>query len=436
MKVTGQRDKMKVDRRTLLGGAAISVATGLIGRAARAAGPYDPGANDNEIRIGQFGPLSGPVSSFGVLAYAMKAYFGMVNERGGINGRKVVFINYDDAYSPPKSVEAARRLVEGDEVFFIAGAMGTPGNIAVQKYMNVRKVPQLFLAAAASKLSDPDNFPWTMVVGTTYEIEGSVLGRYIASTLPSVKIAVLYQNDDAGKATLAGLKAGLGSRASQIVSEITYSVADPTVDSQVVQMKASGADAVHLITIPKMAVQALRKMGALNWKPQVFLGAANASVRATLKPAGFENAQGVLALSARQDPGNPLWADEPDMKEYMAFLDRYVPDADRDDVLYSVGYTIAATTSHVIRRCGDDLTRANVLRQATSLTGFAAPLLIPGITMNTSRNDYVPIKQFQLMRFKGEKYEKLGGLLSATCATTRSISIAACAVGVHRVYGA
>jgi branched-chain amino acid transport system substrate-binding protein len=402
------------DRRTLLGGAAIGLVTGLIGQTARAAGSYDPGANDNEIRIGQFGPLSGRVSSFGVLAYAMNAYFRMVNEQAGINGRKIVFVNYDDGYSPPKSVEAARRLVESDEVLFIAGAMGTPGNIAVQKYMNARKVPQLFLAAAASKLSDPDNYPWTMVSGTTYEIEGSVLGRHIASTLPSARIAVLYQNDDAGKATLAGLKAGLGSRASHIVSELTYSVADPTADSQVVQMKAAGADAVHLITIPKMAVQALRKMGALNWKPQVFLGSANASIRATLKPAGFENAQDVLALSARQDPGNPLWAAEPDMKEYMAFLDRYVPNPDRDDGLYSAGYTIAATTTHVIRRCGDDLTRVNALRQATSLTGFAAPLLIPGITMNTSPNNYVPIKQFQLMRFEGEQYEEVGGFLSAT----------------------
>jgi branched-chain amino acid transport system substrate-binding protein len=343
----------------------------------------------------------------------MKAYFGMINEQGGINGRKIVFINYDDAYSPPKSVEAARRLVESDEVLFIAGAMGTPGNIAVQKYMNARKVPQLFLAAAASKLSDPANYPWTMVVGTTYEMEGGVLGRYIASTFPSAKIAVLYQNDDAGKATLAGLKAGLGSRASEIISELSYYATDPTVDSQTVQMKAAGADAVYLVTIPKMAVQALRKIAALNWKPQVFLGAANSSVRSTLKPAGFENAQGVLALSARQDPGNPLWAGEPDMKEYMAFLDRYAPNADRDDILYSTGYTIAAATTHLIRRCGDDLTRLNVLRQATSLTGFAAPLLIPGITMNTSPNDYVPIKQFQLMRFKGEQYEKLGGLLAA-----------------------
>jgi branched-chain amino acid transport system substrate-binding protein len=405
--------KVKFDRRTLLGGAAISVATGLIGQASRAAGSYDPGANDSEIRIGQFGPLSGPVSSFGVLAYAMKAYFGMINEQGGINGRKIVFINYDDAYSPPKSVEAARRLVESDEVLFIAGAMGTPGNIAVQRYMNARKVPQLFLAAAASKLSDPANYPWTMVSGTTYEMEGGVLGRYIAGAFPSAKIAVLYQNDDAGKATLAGLKAGLGSRASEIISELSYYATDPTVDSQIVQMKAAGADAVYLVTIPKMAVQALRKIAALNWKPQVFLGAANSSVRSTLKPAGIENAQGVLALSARQDPGNPLWAGEPDMKEYMAFLDRYAPNADRDDVLYSTGYTIAAATTHVIRRCGDDLTRLNVLRQATSLTGFAAPLLIPGITMNTSPNDYVPIKQFQLMQFKGEKYEKLGGLLSA-----------------------
>ena len=404
---------MRMNRRALLGGAATGLAAGLIKRPAFAAGAYDPGASDKEIRIGQFGPLSGPVSSFGVLALAMDAYFRMLNEQGGINGRNIKFINYDDAYSPPKSVEAARRLAEGDEVLFIAGAMGTPGNIAVQKYMNARKVPQIFLAAAASKLADPAQNPWTMLGGATYEIEGGVSGRYIASALPDAKIAVIYQNDDAGKATLSGLKAGLGARASQIVSELNYSVGDPTIDSQIVQMKASGADVVSLITIPKMASQALRKMAALDWKPQVFLGAGNSSTRATLKPAGFENVQGVLALATRQDPGNPLWADQADMKAYMAFLDRYVPNADRGDDLYAIGYTLAATTAHVIRQCGDVLTRENVLRQATSLRDFHAPLLIPGIAMNTTPTDYAAIKKFQLMRFRGEAYERVGDLLSA-----------------------
>jgi branched-chain amino acid transport system substrate-binding protein len=310
----------------------------MIARKTWAATSYDPGASDKEIRIGQFGPLSGPVSSFGVLANAMDAYFRMVKEGGGINGRKITFVFYDDAYSPPKSVEAARRLVEGDEVLFISGAMGTPGNIAAQKYMNARKVPQLFLAAAAGKLSDPATNPWTMVSGTTYEMEGAVVGRYIADTFAEAKIAVIYQNDDAGKATLAGLKSGLGSRASRIVSELNYSVTDPTIDSQIVQMKVSGADVVYLITIPKMASQALQRIAALEWKPQVFLGAGNSSTQATLKPAGFENAQGVLATVTRQDPGNPLWADQPDMKEYLAFLDRYVPNADRANDLYSIGY--------------------------------------------------------------------------------------------------
>ncbi|KJC45465.1 ABC transporter substrate-binding protein [Bradyrhizobium sp. LTSP857] len=405
---------MTINRRTVLTGAVSGLAAGLVKRTAFAAGSYDPGASDKEIRIGQFGPLSGPVSSFGVLANAMDAYFRMVNEQGGINGRKITFINYDDAYSPPKSVEAARRLVEGDQVLFIAGAMGTPGNIAVQKYMNARKVPQLFLAAAASKLSDPVNAPWTMLWSTTYEHEGSVIGRHIASTWPDSKIAVLYQNDDAGKPTLTGLKHGLAGKTSQIVSELSYMIGDPTIDSQIVQMKVSGADVVSLITIPRMASQALRKMAALDWKPKVFLGSGNSSTRATLKPAGFENAQGVQALVTRQDPGNPLWAGQKDMQDYMAFLDRYAPNADRADDLYAIGYTIAATTSHVIRACGDNLTRANVLRQATNLSSFAAPLLVPGITMTTTPTDYVPIKQFQLMRFRGEGYEKVGGLLSAS----------------------
>ncbi|WP_342712688.1 ABC transporter substrate-binding protein [Bradyrhizobium sp. B124] len=401
-----------ISRRTLLGTAAAGLAAS-IGGAAFAGASYDPGASDQEIRIGQFGPLSGPVSSFGVLANAMDAYFRMLNDAGGINGRKIKFINYDDAYSPPKSVEAARRLVEGDEVLFIAGAMGTPGNIAVQKYMNARKVPQLFLAAAASKLSDPEANPWTMVGGSTYEIEGGVVGRYIAATMPDAKIGLLYQNDDAGKATLAGLKTGLGAKTAQITSELNYSVGDPTIDSQIVQMKLSGADVVFLITIPKMASQALRKMAALEWRPQMFLGAGNASVRATLEPAGLETAQGILAFATRQDPGNPLWADTPDMKQYMAFLDRYVPNADRADDLYAIGYTAAATAAHVIRQCGDQLTRADILHQATNLKSFAAPLLIPGITLKTTPSDYVPIKQFQLMQFKGEAYEKVGGLLTA-----------------------
>jgi branched-chain amino acid transport system substrate-binding protein len=403
----------KISRRNLLAASASVLATGAVGQKASAAGSYDPGASDTEIRIGQFGPLSGPVSSFGVIANAMDAYFRMVNEAGGINGRKIKFIFSDDAYSPPKSVEAARRLVEGDEVLFISGAMGTPGNIAVQKYMNTKKVPQLFLAAAAEKLADPKSNPWTMVSATTYEMEGGVAGRYIASELPNAKIAVIYQNDDAGKATLAGLKKGLGALASHILSEQNYSVSDPTIDSQIVQMKVSGADVVNLITIPKMASQALQKMAALEWKPQVFLGAGNWSTRATLKPAGFENAQGVLATVTRQDPGNPLWANQPDMKEYLTFLDRYVPNADRANDLYSIGYTIAASTAHVVRQCGDQLTRANILHQATNLKNFAAPLLIPGITLNTSPTDYVPVKQFQLMRFKGEAYEKVGELLSA-----------------------
>jgi branched-chain amino acid transport system substrate-binding protein len=405
---------MTINRRTVLTGAASGLAAGLVRRSAFAAGSYDPGASDREIRIGQFGPLSGPVSSFGVLANAMDAYFRVVNERGGINGRKITFINYDDAYSPPKSVEAARRLVENDQVLFIAGAMGTPGNIAVQKYMNARKVPHLFLAAAASKLSDPVNGPWTMLCSTTYENEGSVIGRHIASTWPGSKIAVLYQNDDAGKSTLMGLKDGLAGKTSQIVAELSYTIGDPTIDSQIVQMKVSGADVVHLVTIPRMASQALRKMAALGWKPTVFLGSGNSSTRATLKPAGFENAQGVLALVTRQDPGNPLWAGQKDMQDYIAFLDQYAPNADRADDLYAIGYTIAATTSHVIRACGDNLTRANVLRQATNLSRFAAPLLIPGITMTTTPTDYVPIKMFQLMRFRGEAYEKVGDLLSAS----------------------
>jgi branched-chain amino acid transport system substrate-binding protein len=394
----------------VLAGAGVA---GSIPRFARAASTYDPGASDSEIRIGQFGPLSGPVSSFGVLAIAMGAYFKMLNDNGGINGRKVTFINYDDAYSPPKSVEAARKLVEGDEVLLIAGAMGTPGNLAIQKYMNTKKVPHLFLAAGSSKLADPANYPWTMIYGSTFEREGTVTGRYIANSMPSAKVAVLYQNDDAGKATLSSLRNGLGSGGPTIVSEQTYVVTDPTIDSQLVQMKISGADTLVLISVPRMASQALQKIHVMNWHPQVFLGAGNSSTLATLKPAGFEKAQGALAFVTLQDPGNPLWADQPKMKAYLAFLDRYAPSADRADALFAGGYNIAATITHVLRQCGNELTRVNVLRQATSLKDFAAPLLIPGITMNTSPTDYVPVKRYQLMRFQGERYERVGGLVDS-----------------------
>jgi branched-chain amino acid transport system substrate-binding protein len=382
-------------------------------RLARTASTYDPGASDSEIRIGQFGPLSGPVSSFGVMAIAMSAYFKMLNDTGGINGRKVTFINYDDAYTPPKSVEAARKLVEGDEVLLIAGSMGTPGNLAVQKYMNAKKVPQLFLAAGSSKLADPAHYPWTMIYGSTFEREGAVTGRYVANAMPNGKVAVLYQNDDAGMATLRGLRNGLGSNGPKIVSEQTYVVTDPTIDSQLVQMKISGADTLVLISVPRMASQALQKIHVMDWHPQFFLGAGNSSTLATLKPAGFDKAQGALAFVTLQDPGNPLWADQPEMKSYLTFLDRYAPSADRADALFAGGYNIAATITHVLRRCGNDLTRVNVLRQATSLKDFAAPLLIPGITMNTSPADYVPVKRYQLMRFQGEWYEKIGGVVDS-----------------------
>ncbi|MDH6260548.1 ABC transporter substrate-binding protein [Bradyrhizobium sp. BR13661] len=394
-------------RRKMIAGSAGASLAAALPRFARAAS-YDPGASDSEIRVGQFGPLSGPVSSFGVLATAMAAYFKMLNESGGINGRKVTFINYDDAYSPPKSVEAARKLVESDEVLLIAGSMGTPGNLAIQKYMNAKKVPQLFLAAGASKLADPAHYPWTMIYASTFEREGAVAGKYLASSMPQAKIAVLYQDDDAGRATLGTLRASLGASGPKIVSEMTYNVTDPTIDSQLVQMKVSGADVVVLNTIPRMASQALQKFYVMDWHPQIFLGAGNASVTATLKPAGFEKAQGALAFATSQDPGNPIWDDQPGMKQYRAFLSRYAPTADAASGMFAAGYSIAYTVAHVLRQCGNDLTRANVLKEATSLKDFATPLLIPGITMNTSPTDYVPIKRYQLMRFKGEQYERVG----------------------------
>lgn len=399
-----------MNRRLFLGSAAAAMTMGSVVRPSRAA-TYDSGASDKEIRIGQFGPLSGPVAAWGAVAAAMNAYYGMINEKGGINGRQIKFIYYDDGYSPPKSVEAARKLVEGDEVLIISGPMGTPGNTAIQKYMNARKVPQLFVVGAAAKLSDPTNNPWTMVSGTLYEHEGEIAARYVSKEFAKAKIAILYQNDDAGKALLSGFKAGL-SNGPQIVSELTYLPADPTIDSQMVRMKTSGADFIYLVTVPKMAVQALTKPGAMNWRPQILLSSGNASVRNSIRPAGYENAQGALALGTRQDLGNPAWSDTPDMKAYMAFLDKYAPNVDRIDEIYAIGYTVADTTRYVLEQCGDVLTRENVMKQAASLKSYSAPLLLPGITLNTSPTDYVPVKQYQMLKFQGERYERVGGLLT------------------------
>jgi branched-chain amino acid transport system substrate-binding protein len=401
-----------INRRRFVSGTA-AAATGLATAQRAFAAEYGPGASATEIKVGQFGPLSGPASSFGIIAKAMRDYFRMINDAGGINGRKVTFINYDDGYAPPKSVEAARRLVESDEVLLIAGAMGTPGNMAVQKYMNTKKVPQILLAAGTSRLSNPSEFPWTMVGGSTFAMEGAVVGRYLNAQFPDAKIGYVFQNDEAGKEIVAGLKSSLGARASQIVSEQTYDVTDTTIDSQIINIRAAKADILYLITIPKFASQALKSMAGLQWRPHTILSQGNASTKSTLVPAGLENVQGVVTFTTRQDPANPIWADDPSMKEYKSFAAKFGTENDVNDDWYAFGYGAAVTTTYLLGRCGDVLTRENVMRQMTSLQGYPAPMQIPGITMNTSPTDYVPVKQFQLMRFKGQAYERVGSVISA-----------------------
>jgi len=375
---------------------------------------YDTGATDTEIKIGNIMPYSGPASSYSVIGKTEAAYFNKVNAEGGINGRKINFVSYDDGYSPPKTVEQERKLVESDEVLLIFNSLGTPPNSAIHKYMNEKKVPQLFVATGATKWNDSKNFPWTMGWQPNYQSEAQIYAKYILKTMPNARIAVLYQNDDYGKDYLKGLKDGLGAKAaSMIVAEESYETTEPTIDSHIVTLKASGADVLFDAAIPKFAAQAIRKVAEVEWKPTHFLNNVSASVSAAIKPAGFENAQGIISSVYLKDPTDAQWKDDPDVKTWNAFLDKYYPDANRSDANVMYGYAVAQTMVQVLKQCGDDLTRANVMKQAASLRNFEVRGLLPGVKINTSATDFAPISQLQLERFKGEAWDRFGDIISS-----------------------
>jgi len=373
---------------------------------------YDPGATDTEIKIGNTNPYSGPASAYGTIGRSEAAYFKMINDQGGVNGRKINFISLDDAYSPPKTVEQVRRLVEQDEVLLLFQSLGTPSNTAIHKYMNARKVPQLFVATGATKWGDPQNFPWTMGWQPNYQIEAHLYAKYLLKNKPTARIAVLYQNDDYGKDYLKGLQEGFGSQAGKmIVKEVSYEVTDPTVESQIVTLQASGADTLFIFATPKFAAQAIRKTYDVGWKALVFVNNVSSSVAAVLEPAGLEKSVGVVTVLYFKDPNDPQWANDPAMKSWQEWIKKYYPDGNPADGLNVFGYLAAQTMVHVLKQCGDELTRENIMRQAANLKDLTLPLLLPGIKINTTPTDFYPIDQIQLARFDGKRWILFGEVL-------------------------
>jgi branched-chain amino acid transport system substrate-binding protein len=375
---------------------------------------YDTGATDTEIKIGNIMPYSGPASAYGQIGRTEAAYFKKINDAGGINGRKINFISYDDAYSPPKAVEQARKLVESDEVLLVFNSLGTPSNSAIQKYMNSKKVPQLLVATGATKWNDPKDNPWTMGWQPNYQSETRIYARYLLKNKPDAKIAVLYQNDDYGKDYLKGLKDGLGAKAaSMIVAEESFETSEPTIDSHIVKLKSSNADVFVDIATPKFAAQAIKKVAEVGWKPLHFLNNVSASVGSVIKPAGFENAQDIISAAYLKDPSDKQWDNDPGMKEFYAFMAKDFPEGDKLAGEPVVGYGVSQTLVQILKQCGDNLTRENVMKQAASLKDFRTEVLLPGIKINTGPADFAPISQLQLMKFKGERWELFGEVISA-----------------------
>jgi branched-chain amino acid transport system substrate-binding protein len=374
---------------------------------------YDPGATDTEIKIGNIMPYSGPASSYATIGKAMSGYFDKINAEGGINGRKIKFVTRDDGYQPPKTVEVARQLVEQDEVLFLAGTLGTPTNSAIQKYMNLKKVPHLFIASGATKWGDPKNFPWTMGWQPSYQTEGAILGHYTAATYPSGRIGMLFQNDDAGKDYVKAFKAGLGEDGiKRVLAETSYEVTDPTVDSQLVTLKASGADTFFLNAVPKFVAQAIRKAYDLNWRPQIVLVSVGSSVATALEPAGLEKSIGTVTAAYLKDPTDKTWTEDRGYLDWLAFMKQWYPNGSLIDASNVYGYSMAQTVVQVLRQCADELTHDNVMRQAANLRAFDLPMLLPGIKINTSPTDYFPIKQMQMARFDGKAWILMGNLIN------------------------
>ena len=373
---------------------------------------YDTGATDTEIKIGNIMPYSGPASAYGVIGKTEEAYFRKINAEGGVNGRKINFVSYDDGYSPPKAVEQARKLVESDEVLVVFSPLGTPSNSAIQKYLNSKKVPQLFVATGATKWNEPKDFPWTMGWQPSYQSEARIYAKFLMKEKPDGKIAIMYQNDDFGKDYLKGLKDGLGAKASMIVAEESYETSEPTIDNHIVKLKATGADVFISITTPKFAAQAIKKIAEIDWKPMHIVSNVSASVGSVIKPAGYENAQGILSANYAKDGADTQWDNDPGMKKFYAFLEKYYPEANKLDSSVVYGYGAAQTMVKVLEMCGDDLTRANVMKQSASLKGFTPETLLPGVKIDTSATDFAPIEQLQMMRFKGQKWELFGDVAS------------------------
>jgi branched-chain amino acid transport system substrate-binding protein len=403
---------MGLSRRYLLASIALGLAAATANPAA-AQKKYDPGASDTEIKIGNIMPYSGPASAYGTIGKTEAAYFTKINADGGINGRKINFISYDDGYSPPKAVEQARKLVESDEVLLIFQSLGTPSNTAIQKYMNAKKVPQLFVATGATKWNDPKNFPWTMGWQPNYQSEGQIYAQYLLKNHPNGKVGILYQNDDYGKDYVKGLKDGLNGK-MQIVAELPYETTDPTIDSQMINLKSSGADVFFNVTTPKFASQAIKKAAEIEWKPVHLLNSVSNSVGAVLKPAGLDNSKGILTTYYLKDPTDPTWKDDPAYKEWAAFMDKYYPQGDKTSSFTVFGYLVAQTMVQVLKQCGDEVTRENVMKQAANLKNLQLGMLLPGITINTGPTDFAPIKQEQMQRFTGERWEIFGPIMTGT----------------------
>ena len=397
----------------LLAATALAIALSVTSAAAQK--KYDIGATDTEIKIGQTVPFSGPASAYAGIGKTQAAYMKMINDQGGINGRKLNLIQYDDAYSPPKAVEQVRKLVEGDEVLFTFQIIGTPSNAAVQKYLNARKVPQLLASTGASRFSDPQNAPWTIAFNPNYQSEGRIYAKYILANHPNAKIGIFYQNDDLGRDYIAGLKSGLGDKAaSMIVAEVSYELTDPTVDSQIVKLKAASVDLLYDASTPKFAAQAIRKVADLDWHPVHILDINASPVSATLKPAGLDISKGIISSNYGKVPADPQWKDDPGVKAYFAFMDKYYPEGDKLNTVNTYGYSTAELLIQVLKQCGDDLTRENLMKQVTSLKKFVPSLALPGMSITTGPNDYRINKQMQMMKFNGERWELFGPIIEDT----------------------
>ena len=388
-----------------------TIATLALAAGAHAQKRYDTGASDSEIKVGSIMPYSGPASAYGTIGKVQAAYFKMINEQGGINGRKINFISYDDGYSPPKAVEMARKLVEQDEVLLLFQPLGTPGNTAIHKYMNQKKVPQLFVATGASLWNDPKNFPWTMGWQPNYQTEGRIYATHMIRNKPDGKIAILYQNDDSGRDYLKGFKDGLGDKVKQIVAELTYEVTDPTVDSQILKLKSSNADVfVHMAT-PKFAAMGIRKAHDIGWKPLQYLVNVSASVGSVLTPAGLDKSVGIISTQYLKDPTDKAWENDPAMIKWTAFMKKYYPEGSLTDASNLYGYAVAQTLVQTIKQCGDNLTRENVMRQAANLKDLELDVALPGIKINTSPTDFAPIESEQLIRFDGKQWVRFGEVI-------------------------